>query len=79
MTAIWNDEGVTREPELLEAEIYLAFGHDCVMDPSYSMGTHDMLKVANMRLHVAKMISVKGMRQAFDAVTVNRAKVMELR
>ncbi|MEH6446210.1 MAG: amidohydrolase family protein [Oceanospirillaceae bacterium] len=70
--------GMTRVPELLEAGINVAFGHDCVMDPWYSMGTHDMLEVANMGLHVAQMTSVKGMRQAFDAVTVNGAKVMGL-
>ena len=42
------------------------------------MGTGDMLGVAHMGLHVAQMISQKGIRQCFDAVTVNAAKVMHL-
>jgi len=71
--------GMTRVPELLNVGINVAFGHDCVMDPWYSMGTHDMLEVAHMGLHVAQMTSVKGMQQAFDAVTYNGAKVMCLK
>ena len=42
------------------------------------MGTGDMLGVAQMGLHVAQMTSQKGIRQCFDAVTVNAAKVMHL-
>lgn len=71
--------GMTRVPELLEAGINVAFGHDCVMDPWYSMGTHDMLEVASMGLHVGQMTSVKGMRNAFDAITYNAAKVLGLK
>jgi cytosine deaminase len=37
-----------------------------------------MLEVAHMGLHVAQMTSQAGMRQCFDAVTVNAAKVMGL-
>lgn len=37
-----------------------------------------MLEVAHMGLHVAQMTSQQGMRQCFDAVTVNAAKVMHL-
>jgi len=70
--------GMTRVPELLDAGINVAFGHDCVMDPWYSMGTHDMLEVANMGLHVGQMTSLKGMRSAFDAITYNAAKVLGL-
>ena len=42
------------------------------------MGSGDMLEVAHMGLHVAQMTSQKGIRQCFDAVTVNAAKVMHL-
>jgi len=38
-----------------------------------------MLEVAHMGLHVAQMTSQAGMRQCFDAITVNAAKVMGLR
>ena len=70
--------GMTRVPELLEAGINVAFGHDCVMDPWYSLGSGDMLEVAHMGLHVAQMTSQAAMRQCFEAVTVNAARVMGL-
>ncbi|MBC5764544.1 amidohydrolase family protein [Ramlibacter albus] len=70
--------GMTRVPELMNAGVTVAFGHDCVMDPWYAMGSGDMLDVAHMGLHVAQMTSVKGIRACFDAVTVNAAKVMHL-
>ncbi len=70
--------GMTRVPELMAAGVNVAFGHDCVMDPWYGMGSGDMLEVAHMGLHVAQMTSQKGIRACFDAVTVNAAKVMHL-
>jgi cytosine deaminase len=70
--------GMTRVPELLAAGINVAFGHDCVMDPWYSLGSGDMLEVAHMGLHVAQMTSQAAMRQCFEAVTVNAARVMGL-
>ena len=70
--------GMTRVPELLAAGINVGFGHDCVLDPWYSLGSADMLEVAHMGLHVAQMTSQLGMRACFDAVTVNAAKVMHL-
>ena len=70
--------GMTRVPELMAAGINVAFGHDCVMDPWYSLGSGDMLEVAQMGLHVAQMTSQAQMRACFDAVTVNAAKVMGL-
>jgi cytosine deaminase len=69
---------MTRVPELLAAGINVAFGHDCVMDPWYSLGSGDMLEVAHMGLHVAQMTSQAAMRQCFDAVTVNAAQVLGL-
>jgi cytosine/creatinine deaminase len=70
--------GMTRVPELMAAGVNVAFGHDCVMDPWYGMGSGDMLEVAHMGLHVAQMTSQHGIRACFDAVTVNAAKVMHL-
>ncbi len=70
--------GMTRVPELMAAGINVAFGHDCVMDPWYSLGSGDMLEVAQMGLHVAQMTSQAQMRACFDAVTVNAAAVMGL-
>jgi len=70
--------GMTRVPELMAAGVTVGFGHDCVMDPWYGMGSGDMLEVAHMGLHVAQMTSQQGIRACFDAVTVNAAKVMHL-
>jgi cytosine/creatinine deaminase len=70
--------GMTRVPELLAAGVNVAFGHDCVMDPWYGMGSADMLEVAHMGLHVAQMTSQKGIRACFDAVTTNAARIMQL-
>jgi cytosine deaminase len=70
--------GMTRVPELMAAGIDVAFGHDCVMDPWYALGSGDMLEVAAMGLHVAQMTSQAGMRACFDAVTVNAAKILQL-
>ncbi len=70
--------GMTRVPELMAAGLTVAFGQDCVMDPWYSLGSADMLDVAHMGLHVAQMTSQAAMRQCFDAVTVNPAKILQL-
>ena len=70
--------GMTRVPELMAAGVNVAFGHDCVMDPWYSLGSGDMLEVAQMGLHVAQMTSQAQMRACFDAVTTNAAKVLGL-
>lgn len=70
--------GMTRVPELMAAGVNVAFGHDCVMDPWYAMGSGDMLEVAQMGLHVAQMTSQAGMRACFEAVTTNAARVLGL-
>jgi cytosine deaminase len=70
--------GMTRVPELLAAGVTVAFGHDCVMDPWYSLGSGDMLEVAHMGLHVAQMTSQDGMRACFEAVTTHAAKILHL-
>ncbi len=70
--------GMTRVPELRAAGINVSFGHDCVMDPWYSLGQGDMLEVASMGLHVGQLTSREAMRWCFDAVTVNPARTMQL-
>ncbi|WP_142848882.1 amidohydrolase family protein [Telmatospirillum sp. J64-1] len=70
--------GMTRVPELMAAGLTVAFGHDCVMDPWYPLGSGDMLDVAHMGLHVAQMTGTDQIRQCFDAVTVNPASILGL-
>jgi len=70
--------GMTRVKELMEAGINVAFGHDALLDPWYSFGSHDMLEVAHMGLHVAQMTAMDQMQQVFAAVTTNAARILEL-
>jgi cytosine deaminase len=70
--------GMTRVPELMAAGLPVAFGHDCVMDPWYSLGSGDMLEVAHMGLHVAQMTGMDAMRKCFRAVTENPASLLGL-
>ncbi|MFL6656819.1 MAG: amidohydrolase family protein [Massilia sp.] len=70
--------GMTRVPELMAAGVDVAFGHDCVMDPWYSLGSGDMLEVAHMGLHVAQMTGQEAMHQCFLAVTETPARILGL-
>ena len=70
--------GMTRVPEMLAAGIDVAFGHDCVMDPWYGLGSGDMLEVAHMGLHVAQMTSQAAMHACFMAVTATPARILGL-
>jgi cytosine deaminase len=70
--------GLTRVKELMAAGVNLAMGHDCAVDPWYPLGSHDLLEVAGMGLHLAQMTGAAEMRRCFEAVTINAAKVMGL-
>src|SRR5246127_4948308 len=70
--------GMTRVPELMAAGVPVAFGHDCVMDPWYAMGSADMLEVAHMAVHIGHRTALDAIRACYDAVTVNAAKILHL-
>ncbi len=70
--------GLTRIPELQAAGINVSLGHDCVADPWYSLGTHDMLDVAHMAFHGVPMTSRAAMTALFDAVTHGGARALGL-
>ncbi len=70
--------GMTRVRELMAAGINVSFGHDCVMDPWYSMGSGDMLEVGHMAIHVAQMGSLEEKAAIFAALTTNSARTMGL-
>jgi cytosine deaminase len=70
--------GMTRVPELMAAGVEVAFGHDCVMDPWYGLGSGDMLEVAHMGLHVAQMTGQEEMHRCFLAVTEAPARILAL-
>jgi cytosine deaminase len=70
--------GMTRVRELVAAGINVSYGHDSVMDPWYSLGSHDMLDVAHMAVHVGQLTGRTDMREAFAAVTTNGARTLGL-
>lgn len=70
--------GLTRVPEMLQAGINVAFGHDCVMDPWYPMGSHDMLEVAHMGAHCLQMMGAADADTILEMVTSRGAQVMQL-
>ena len=70
--------GLTRIPEQLNVGLKVAFGHDCVMDPWYPLGSHDMLEVAHMALHCCHMTGVDEIKSCFKAVTDNAASILHL-
>jgi cytosine/creatinine deaminase len=70
--------GLTRVPELMAAGVPVAFGHDCVMDPWYALGSGDMLEVAHMAIHVGQLTALDAIRACYDAITVNAAKILHL-
>jgi cytosine deaminase len=69
---------MTRVAELRAAGVTVAFGHDCVMDPWYPLGSGDMLDVAHMAVHVGQLTSLDAMRACFDGVTAAPARIMGL-
>jgi cytosine deaminase len=70
--------GMTRVRELMAAGLNVSFGHDCVMDPWYSMGSGDMLEVGHMAIHVAQMAGLDEKAAIFGAITDNSAVTMGL-
>jgi cytosine deaminase len=70
--------GMMRVPELMALGVNVAFGQDSTMDPWYSLGNADMVDVAHMAVHTGQMTSFAAMRQCFDAITINPARVMGL-
>ncbi len=70
--------GVTRVKELWQQGLNVSFGHDCVQDPWYSLGTGNMLDVAHMAVHVCQMTGMAEIEACFNMVTVNGAKTLNL-
>ena len=69
---------MTRVKELAAAGIPIALGHDCVMDPWYGLGSHDMLEVAHMAAHVGHMTGVEEMETLFAGITTTAAAALHL-
>lgn len=70
--------GVTRVKELWQQGTNVSFGHDCVQDPWYSLGTGNMLDVAFMGLHVCQMTGTTEMDACYDMITWNGARTLNM-
>ncbi|MGC8715187.1 MAG: amidohydrolase family protein, partial [Leptodesmis sp.] len=70
--------GVTRVKELWQQGMNVSFGHDCIQDPWYPLGTGNMLDVASMGLHVCQMTGAAEINACYDMVTWNGAKTLHL-
>lgn len=68
--------GITRVKELLDAGVNVTVGQDCVHDPYYPFGNGDMLEVANLLGHAAKMTTANDINTLYDTITVNAARTM---
>ncbi|MEO0842005.1 MAG: cytosine deaminase [Cyanobacteria bacterium J06643_5] len=70
--------GVTRVKELWQNNLNVSFGHDCVQDPWYSLGTGSMLDVAHMGVHICHMTGREEVNACYQMVANNGAKTLNL-
>ncbi|MBW4601356.1 MAG: cytosine deaminase [Calothrix sp. FI2-JRJ7] len=70
--------GVTRVKELWQNGLNVSFGHDCIQDPWYSLGTGNMLDVAHMGVHVCQMTGIPEINACYEMVTTNGAKTLHV-
>ncbi|WP_443029091.1 cytosine deaminase [Spirulina sp. CS-785/01] len=70
--------GVTRVKELWQNGINVSFGHDCIQDPWYNLGTGNMLDVGSMGLHVCQMTGQDEIAACYEMITHNGAKTLNL-
>jgi cytosine/creatinine deaminase len=70
--------GVTRVKELWQNGLNVSFGHDCVQDPWYSLGTGNMLDVAYMGVHVCQMTGLSEINACYEMVTSKGAKTLNI-
>ena len=70
--------GVTRVKELWQSGLNVSLGHDCIQDPWYSLGTGNLLSVAEMAVHVCQMTGQAEIEACFDMVTAGGAKTLSL-
>jgi cytosine/creatinine deaminase len=70
--------GVTRVKEIWQNGLNVSFGHDCVQDPWYSLGTGNMLDVAHMGVHVCQMTGLSEINACYEMVTSKGAKTLNI-
>ncbi len=71
--------GNTRVREFMDAGVNVTTGQDDVDDFYYPFGIPDMLEVAFMASHLARLITPEGLDATLDMVTINAAKALRLK
>ncbi len=70
--------GVTRVKELWQNGLNVSLGHDCIQDPWYSLGTGNLLAVAEMAVHVCQMTGMEEIKACFEMVTAGGARTLNV-
>ncbi|GKU83046.1 cytosine deaminase [Niallia sp. NCCP-28] len=70
--------GITRVKELLDADINVCFGLDSIMDPWYPLGDGNLQRVVEVGLHACHMTGYEDITSAYDLITINGAKTLNL-
>ncbi len=65
--------GVTRIKELLDSNVNVVIGQDCIMDPWYPLGSGDPLDALFMALHAEPLMAPAYLKNALNMVTYNAA------
>lgn len=68
--------GITRVKELWHSGLNVSLGHDCIQDPWYSLGTGNLLAVAEMAVHVCQMTGFEEIEACFDMITTSGARTL---
>jgi len=71
--------GITRVKELLDRDVVMSFGQDCVRDTFYPFGNADMLQVALITAHAAQMSMPNERQKLIDMITTDAAKILRLK
>lgn len=71
--------GITRVKELLDRDVVMSFGQDCVRDTFYPFGSADMLQVALITAHAAQMSMPNERQKLIDMITTDAAKILRLK
>ena len=70
--------GMTRLKELWQNGLNVSLGNDCIQDPWYSLGTGNLLAVADMAIHVGQMTGLNEINACFEMVTTGGARTLNI-
>ncbi|AGJ63824.1 amidohydrolase family protein [Saccharolobus islandicus] len=71
--------GMAPIKEMLNANVNVALGHDCVMDPWYPLGIGNMLQVLFMAIHLDQMTGFEELISSINLITFNGAKAWRVK